>query len=159
MQGSFYSSPLIHNIDFYQRIQRLRNGLRSPSEGTQDEFHIRWYTPSFTEIALCGHATLASAFILFTKYYSSGDVPETIILHTRESGLLRTKLLQPTATHPLLIQMNVSEKPLPNLYALDRNSSSVAKALDCLVSEVVYSGECTSYFGMWRLVGLLIFRI
>jgi hypothetical protein len=74
-------------------------------------------------------------------------------LHTRESGLLPTELLQPTATHPLLIQMNVPEKPLPNLYALDRNSSSVAKALDCSVSEVVYSGECTSYFGTVEVGG------
>jgi predicted PhzF superfamily epimerase YddE/YHI9 len=97
---------------------------------------------------LCGHATLASAFILFTKYFSLADVPETIILHTRESGLFTTELLQPTATHPLLIQMNVPEKPLPNRYVLERDSSSVAKALDCSASEVVYSGECTSYFGL-----------
>ncbi|MDH3355040.1 MAG: PhzF family phenazine biosynthesis isomerase, partial [Chromatiales bacterium] len=31
-----------------------------------DGFHIRWFTPS-TEIQLCGHATLASAFVYF-KY-------------------------------------------------------------------------------------------
>ena len=61
---------------------------------------------------------------------------------------MTTELLQPTATHPLLIQMEVPEKPLPNLYALARDSSSVAKALDCSVSKVVYSGECTSYFGL-----------
>ena len=27
-------------------------------------FHIRWFTPS-NEVKLCGHATLASAFVLF----------------------------------------------------------------------------------------------
>ena len=35
---------------------------------TDDEgadFHLRWFTPT-TEVALCGHATLASAFVLFT---------------------------------------------------------------------------------------------
>ena len=31
---------------------------------TNDGFHIRWFTPS-TEVKLCGHATLASAFVLF----------------------------------------------------------------------------------------------
>lgn len=31
-----------------------------------DEYHIRWFTPE-AEINLCGHATLASAFILFYK--------------------------------------------------------------------------------------------
>lgn len=29
-------------------------------------YHIRWFSP-FTEIAFCGHATLASAFVLFNK--------------------------------------------------------------------------------------------
>ncbi|GAA4417007.1 phenazine biosynthesis protein PhzF [Advenella faeciporci] len=29
-------------------------------------YHIRWFSP-MTEIAFCGHATLASAFVLFTK--------------------------------------------------------------------------------------------
>ena len=29
-------------------------------------YHIRWFYP-FTEIAFCGHATLASAFVLFNK--------------------------------------------------------------------------------------------
>src|SRR5687768_14609606 len=28
------------------------------------DFHIRWFTPA-AEINLCGHATLASAFVLF----------------------------------------------------------------------------------------------
>ena len=30
-------------------------------------YHIRWFSP-FTEIAFCGHATLASAFTLFKKH-------------------------------------------------------------------------------------------
>src|SRR3954454_14655725 len=29
-----------------------------------DGYHLRWFTPEF-EIDLCGHATLASAFVLF----------------------------------------------------------------------------------------------
>ena len=31
-----------------------------------DQFHIRWFTPG-SEVDLCGHATLASAFVLFTE--------------------------------------------------------------------------------------------
>lgn len=31
-----------------------------------DEFHIRWFTPT-VEVALCGHATLASAYVI-TRY-------------------------------------------------------------------------------------------
>ncbi|MFA5702410.1 MAG: PhzF family phenazine biosynthesis protein [Advenella sp.] len=30
-------------------------------------YHIRWFSP-LTEIAFCGHATLASAFVLFSKH-------------------------------------------------------------------------------------------
>jgi PhzF family phenazine biosynthesis protein len=30
-----------------------------------DRYHLRWFTPEF-EIDLCGHATLASAFVVFT---------------------------------------------------------------------------------------------
>lgn len=32
----------------------------------KDGYHLRWFTPN-SEVDLCGHATLAAAFILFTK--------------------------------------------------------------------------------------------
>lgn len=35
-------------------------------------WHIRWFTPR-TEVPLSGHATLASAFVLFTVYGHGGD--------------------------------------------------------------------------------------
>jgi PhzF family phenazine biosynthesis protein len=55
----------------------------------QDGFHIRWFTP-VTEVALCGHATLASAFVLFDCL---GWTEKTIRFRTRESGeLVVTKL-------------------------------------------------------------------
>ena len=48
-----------------------------------DEYELRWFTPA-VEIDLCGHATLASAFILFTEQEFSGDV---IHFHSN-SGML-----------------------------------------------------------------------
>ncbi len=36
-----------------------------PEEADAD-FHIRWFTPS-VEVPLCGHATLASAWVIFNK--------------------------------------------------------------------------------------------
>jgi len=49
-----------------------------------DGFDIRWFTPR-TEVALCGHATLASAFVLFTcRDWSQ----EEIRFCTRKSGQL-----------------------------------------------------------------------
>ena len=49
-------------------------------------FHIRWFTPT-TEVDLCGHATLASAFVLYECLGYSGD---KIDFFSR-SGLLTVK--------------------------------------------------------------------
>ena len=46
-------------------------------------YHIRWFSP-FTEIAFCGHATLASAFVLFNKNPSI----ETIKFSAKAVGVL-----------------------------------------------------------------------
>lgn len=48
-----------------------------------DQFHIRWFTPEF-EIDLCGHATLASAFVIFNYLNYSSNV----IHFNCKSGLL-----------------------------------------------------------------------
>ncbi len=51
---------------------------------TGSGFELRWFTP-VTEVALCGHATLASAFVLFE--YRNWPV-STVKFQTRKSGLL-----------------------------------------------------------------------
>jgi PhzF family phenazine biosynthesis protein len=50
----------------------------------KDGFEIRWFTP-LTEIVLCGHATLASAFIVFNCLEWPED---TVNFHSRRSGVL-----------------------------------------------------------------------
>lgn len=49
-----------------------------------DGFRLRWFTPQ-VEVDLCGHATLASAHILWEEGHAKAD--ETIRFHTR-SGVL-----------------------------------------------------------------------
>ncbi len=49
-----------------------------------DGFDLRWFTPT-TEVALCGHATLASAFVLFACRGWPGDA---VRFRTRRSGEL-----------------------------------------------------------------------
>lgn len=49
-----------------------------------DGFDIRWFTPR-TEVALCGHATLASAFVLFNH---RNWTAKEIRFQTRKSGQL-----------------------------------------------------------------------
>lgn len=48
-----------------------------------DGFHIRWFTPEL-EIDLCGHATLASAFVLFELL---GYEKDTIIFYSQSGPL------------------------------------------------------------------------
>lgn len=42
------------------------------AEIARSKYHIRWFTPE-VEVALCGHATLASSKVLFSKGYTEGD--------------------------------------------------------------------------------------
>ena len=51
---------------------------------TSEAFEIRWFTP-VTEVALCGHATLASAFVLFACRQWPGL---SVRFETRKSGAL-----------------------------------------------------------------------
>ena len=53
---------------------------------TENGFHIRWFTPT-TEVDLCGHATLASAYVLFEILGYDKDE----IKFTSKSGLLTVK--------------------------------------------------------------------
>ena len=54
-----------------------------PSEKEGADFDIRWFTPE-VEINLCGHATLASAFVLYTQL---GFTKPSIVFNSK-SGLL-----------------------------------------------------------------------
>ena len=47
------------------------------------DFHLRWFTPAI-EVDLCGHATLASAFVLFNELGYEG---EQIVFHSRSGAL------------------------------------------------------------------------
>ncbi|WP_337040947.1 PhzF family phenazine biosynthesis protein [Emticicia sp. 17c] len=53
---------------------------------TPNGFHIRWFTPT-VEVALCGHATLATAYVVFNvlKYPS-----DTLLLDSK-SGVLKVR--------------------------------------------------------------------
>lgn len=51
------------------------------------DFEIRWFSPP-VEVDLCGHATLASAFVLFELLNYQGN---EIIFHSMKSGSLKVK--------------------------------------------------------------------
>ncbi|MDJ0897840.1 MAG: PhzF family phenazine biosynthesis protein [Xenococcus sp. MO_188.B8] len=54
----------------------------------ESDFNLRWFTPT-TEVPLCGHATLASAHVLWTEGYLP---PEEVINFQTLSGLLKARL-------------------------------------------------------------------
>lgn len=51
----------------------------------EDHYELRWFTPT-TEVDLCGHATLATAHVLFEKERHQGD---TIRFYSPRSGVLQ----------------------------------------------------------------------
>ncbi len=57
-----------------------------PLSGEEADFHLRWFTPTF-EIDLCGHATLASAHVLWNE---RGYAKDKVTFQSK-SGLLHVR--------------------------------------------------------------------
>uniref|UniRef100_A0A453EP95 Isomerase BH0283 n=1 Tax=Aegilops tauschii subsp. strangulata TaxID=200361 RepID=A0A453EP95_AEGTS len=57
------------------------------ADATTPRFHLRWFTP-VTEVALCGHATLATAHFLFTSVLAERH---GVVEFATKSGVLTAK--------------------------------------------------------------------
>lgn len=57
-----------------------------PDNSGAADYELRWFTPAL-EIALCGHATLASGFLLLNQYPDK----DCITFRTRKAGILSVK--------------------------------------------------------------------
>jgi PhzF family phenazine biosynthesis protein len=106
-------------------------------------FRLRWFTPRF-EIDFCGHATLASAKVLFDELHHPH--PE-IVFYTRVGELRVTKAghllemnfpaftAEPMPEPPTSLLLGISEKPLgvyknfENYYLLLESEAAVAHAI------------------------------
>jgi len=73
-----------------------------------DGYHLRWFTPK-VEVALCGHATLASAHVLWEIGYLKRD--QTAVFHTL-SGVLTA------CTDGTWIEMDFPATPVKGLEAI-----------------------------------------
>ncbi len=76
-------------------------------------FEIRWFTP-LSEVAFCGHATLASAFVLYTCMQWPED---KIVFHTRRSGIFTVTPKQGRLEMDLPATHAVPITPAPELAA------------------------------------------
>ena len=65
------------------------------------EYDLRWFTPA-VEVDLCGHATLASAHVLWEEGHLPADVPA--VFHTRSGRLSATR-------HSAWIEMDFPAEP------------------------------------------------
>jgi PhzF family phenazine biosynthesis protein len=92
-----------------------------------DGFDLRWFAPS-VEVALCGHATLASAFVLFAfREWQE----ENIRFRTRKSGELAV------TKHGNLLEMDFPSRPAHPLAP----PAGLQEALGVLPEEVFNSAE------------------
>ena len=99
----------------------------------KDGYNLRWFTPN-SEVDLCGHATLASAHILWEKGYLRKD--QEVEFYTK-SGILTAKIdegwiqLNFPATHEERV-----ESPVELIHALGVNPVYVGKNIFDYIVEV-----------------------
>ncbi len=94
-----------------------------------DIFHIRWFTPT-KEVDMCGHATLASAYVIFEilKYKNSE------IIFNSKSGILKVKKSQDIYKMDFPAQ-KIDKCKLPNvvLEAFDKEPKESYKSMDYIL--------------------------
>lgn len=93
---------------------------------TQNGFHIRWFTPA-VEVALCGHATLATAHVIFNieKY------PNDVIELDSKSGILKvTKKGKFFELDFPAQKIELAEPPQNLIEAIGKKPIEIHKAVD-----------------------------
>lgn len=93
-----------------------------------EAYYIRWFTPQ-TEIKLCGHATLATAFVLF-EYMGLANSKQTVVFDSL-SGLLSVERL--VQDDVFIYQLDFPAQP-PVLCA---KPEALEQALGCAVKHVL----------------------
>lgn len=124
------------DADLMQKIA-LENNLAETAffVKNEDVYEIRWFTPTF-EIDLCGHATLASAFVIFEILKAETEI---VKFHSHKSGELSVEkkdelLILDFPSRPV----SVTETPDGLIEAIGKPPVEVFKARDYFL---VYENE------------------
>ena len=82
--------PVAADAAWMQRVAREMNLSETAFlvRRSNGEFDLRWFTPA-VEVDLCGHATLASAHVLWEEGHLPADAPA--VFHTRSGRLSATR--------------------------------------------------------------------
>jgi PhzF family phenazine biosynthesis protein len=93
---------------------------------TENRFHIRWFTPKI-EVNLCGHATLATAFVIFNVLKYKG---ETIFFDSK-SGELKVKQIDKWLELDFPVQeTQIGEAPEGLIESLGKKPLEIWRASD-----------------------------
>ena len=76
------NDEMLQNIAIENNLSETAFFVSMPN----NNFHLRWFTPEL-EMDLCGHATLASAFVIFKEL----NYPKNELFFETKSGLLSVK--------------------------------------------------------------------
>ncbi|CAB1459759.1 unnamed protein product [Pleuronectes platessa] len=152
--------PLMHELsdELYQKIAAEMNLSETvfittinPSDtfSTGSRFRLRWFTPT-TEVNLCGHATLASAAVLFQH---KKNVNPVVVFETRSGDLAVTKqsngyvmdfpLNPPTQEDPSefkdIIEAAVGNHPVQDVCMSDNTKKLMVRLADSCDRSVLTS--------------------
>jgi len=105
-----------------------------------DAFELRWFTPAI-EVDLCGHATLASAFVLFSEL----DWPGESVRFQTKSGWLAARRREE------IIELDFPSRPADPCPA----PPALVQGLGDNPSEVLRSRDCLTVFRTQRDVAAL----
>ena len=111
-----------------------------PTPGADSDFHLRWFTPA-VEVALCGHATLATAHALYTEL---GWKQERIVFQCL-SGAISVRRVEDG-----LYELDFPEMPLATEGITDELRARVADALGRAPVEIYDSMDLICVFDSKR---------
>jgi len=100
----------------------------------KDHYHLRWFTPAI-EVDLCGHATLATAFVLFCESNGARPASPRLRFHTR-SGWLATEKRGDT------LELDFPSRPPESCAAPEE----LIRGLGCKPREVLRSRDFLAVF-------------
>ena len=111
-------------------------------DGNSDyDYHIRWFTPD-TEMDLCGHATLASGYVII-NIINKNNI-KLVKFHSKFSGILDVSYSEDDDTFELNfplrrpIEIPISTLPIPIIESLNIAPKKVLKSRDYIL---VYDNE------------------
>jgi PhzF family phenazine biosynthesis protein len=109
--------------------------------GGNNDFELRWFTPAI-EVDLCGHATLASAHVLWSTDAAQRDKP--ISFHTRSGVLIATMIGDQIELDFPLLPEQPAEAPSGLIEALGVTPVYVGKSRHDFLVEIATEADIRS---------------